>query len=171
MTQTDTALSTPSPSLSPSTDAGNVRQRVVLDTNVCLDLFVFRDPRWQALLDALRNRSIDGFTREDCRNEWLAVLDYPHLPVRPEDKAGICAEFDALLQCLPIASVNTFGLPVCTDKDDQKFLELALQCQAHVLVSKDKAVLKLARKTQRRGMFRIVPPQHWRADDFNAPQA
>ena len=26
---------------------------IILDTNVCLDLFVFHDPRWAPLLDAL----------------------------------------------------------------------------------------------------------------------
>ncbi|WP_343583523.1 putative toxin-antitoxin system toxin component, PIN family [Herbaspirillum sp.] len=157
---------TASPAPTSSEPAAGERQRLVLDTNVCLDLFVFRDPRWNALLQALRDGSVQAYTREDCRNEWLAVLDYPHLPVTPADKPAICAEFDRLLHCLPQAEVNTFGLPLCTDKDDQKFLELALQCRAHVLVSKDKAVLKLAKKTLRKGMFAIVPPQHWRPDAF-----
>ena len=46
---------TPSPSPVTSLPSGTPadaplrRQRVVLDTNVCLDLFVFRDPRWAAL--------------------------------------------------------------------------------------------------------------------------
>jgi putative PIN family toxin of toxin-antitoxin system len=151
---------------SQSAPACGERQRLVLDTNVCLDLFVFRDPRWKALLQALEDGSVEAYTREDCRNEWLAVLDYPHLPLAEPDKPAIRAEFDRLLRCLPLAEVNTFGLPLCTDRDDQKFLELALQCRAHVLVSKDKAVLKLARKTLRRGMFSIVAPQHWRADAF-----
>lgn len=148
----------------PSPAAG--RQRLVLDTNVCLDLFVFRDPRWNALMQALQERSVEAYTREDCRAEWMAVLDYPHLAPRVADKAALCAEFDNLLHCLPLAEVNTFGLPLCTDRDDQKFLELALQCRAHVLVSKDKAVLKLGKRTLRQGMFSIVAPQHWRADAF-----
>ncbi|OWY29644.1 putative toxin-antitoxin system toxin component, PIN family [Herbaspirillum robiniae] len=148
--------------------ADGERQRLVLDTNVCLDLFVFRDPRWNALMQALQDRSVDAYTREDCRAEWMAVLDYPHLSPRVPDKAALCGEFDRLLQCLPLAEVNTFGLPLCTDRDDQKFLELALQCRAHVLVSKDKAVLKLGKRTLRQGMFSIVAPQHWRADAFMA---
>ncbi|MCO4855008.1 putative toxin-antitoxin system toxin component, PIN family [Herbaspirillum sp. WGmk3] len=163
---------TPSLSPAPSFPSGTPadvpagRQRVVLDTNVCLDLFVFRDPRWAALQSALEQGTVEAYTREDCRSEWLAVLDYPHLPVTAETKPAICAEFDRLLRCLPLAQVNTFGLPICTDRDDQKFLELALQCQAHVLVSKDKAVLKLGKRTVKRGLFAIVPPQLWRADAF-----
>lgn len=164
--------SVPSPLSHPPTAAAPPgRQRVVLDTNVCLDLFVFRDPRWAALLQALEDGSVEAYTREDCRSEWLAVLEYPHLPVTAENKPAICADFDRLLHCLPLVEVNTFGLPLCTDRDDQKFLELALQCRAHVLVSKDKAVLKLAKRTLKRGLFAIVPPQHWRADAFLAPPA
>ena len=169
---TQDTQASPSPSPAPSTSqpvapaADDRRQRLVLDTNVCLDLFVFQDPRWAALRQALEERSVLAFTREDCRNEWLAVLDYPHLPVTAADKPAICAHFDRLLQCLPLAEVNTFGLPLCTDHDDQKFLELALQCRAHVLVSKDKAVLKLGKRTVKRGLFSIVQPQHWRADAF-----
>lgn len=157
------AASVPS---TPATTPAGLRQRLVLDTNVLLDLFVFGDPRWQALADALEAGLVDAFTREDCRAEWLAVLDYPHLPVTPENKPAICARFDRLLQCLPIEQVNSFGLPLCTDRDDQKFLELALQCGAHVLVSKDKAVLKLGKRTRRQGMFAIVAPQHWQLDAF-----
>lgn len=162
-----TPVSAASPSLTVQpVPASGERQRLVLDTNVCLDLFVFRDPRWSALMQALQDRSVDAYTREDCRAEWQAVLDYPHLALRVQDKAALCEEFDRLLQCLPITEVNTFGLPLCTDRDDQKFLELALQCRAHVLVSKDKAVLKLGKRTLRQGMFSIVQPQHWRLDAF-----
>ncbi len=38
---------------------------LVLDTNVCLDLFVFRDPRWHALLSALRQSQVRAYTRAD----------------------------------------------------------------------------------------------------------
>lgn len=137
--------------------------RIVLDTNVCLDLFVFRDPRWALLLQAMRERRVEAVTREDCRMEWLVVLNYPHLPLKEEDKPAIRAEFDSLITCLPNAAVNTFGLPVCTDPDDQKFLELALQSQAGVLITKDKALLKLAKKTARKNMFAIMTPQGWHA--------
>ena len=90
--------------------------RIVLDTNVCLDLFVFRDPRWALLLQAMRERRVEAVTREDCRMEWLVVLNYPHLPLTEEDKPAVRAAFDDLITCLPTATVNTFGLPVCTDQ-------------------------------------------------------
>jgi predicted nucleic acid-binding protein len=52
-------------------------------------------------------------------------------------------------------------LPNCSDRDDQKFLELARDAGAAILVTKDKALLKLARRTARDGLFRIMPPEAW----------
>ncbi|MBS1186328.1 MAG: putative toxin-antitoxin system toxin component, family [Burkholderiaceae bacterium] len=139
-----------------------IPKRVVLDTNVCLDLFVFHDPRWAALLTALRTGEIEAITNEHCRNEWLRVLDYPHLPLNDESKHHATAEFDALIACIAPAPKAVL-LPLCTDPDDQKFLELARDADATTLVTKDKALLKLARKTARAGMFAIIRPEAWSA--------
>jgi putative PIN family toxin of toxin-antitoxin system len=133
-------------------------QRLVLDTNVCLDLFVFRDPRWAALLQAMHDGRVHAVTRADCRMEWQLVLDYPHLKVDPARKPGLMQEFDALIACIePPAAPDMIALPQCTDRDDQKFLELALQARAGLLITKDKALLKLAKKTARAGINRQPP--------------
>lgn len=141
-----------------------IPKRIVIDTNVCLDLFVFRDPRWAALLAALQSGSVEAVTRDDCRMEWLKVLEYKHLPLDAESRPGATAEFDGLITCIggdslsPRADVR---LPVCSDPDDQKFLELARDSGAHALITKDKALLKLARKTARAGLFNIITPEKW----------
>jgi putative PIN family toxin of toxin-antitoxin system len=137
-----------------------IPNRLVIDTNVLLDLFVFHDPRWTGLLDALCSGAIQGVTREDCRQEWLHVLHYPHLPLNEETRQAAIAQFDKLIE-LSDATVHTAPLPVCSDRDDQKFLELARDAQAAVLVTKDKALLKLARRTAKAGMFRILTPEAW----------
>jgi predicted nucleic acid-binding protein len=49
-------------------------------------------------------------------------------------------------------------LPKCKDRDDQKFLELAHAAQADWLVSKDRAVLKLAKRIARDFGFQIAQP-------------
>jgi putative PIN family toxin of toxin-antitoxin system len=137
-----------------------IPNRLVIDTNVLLDLFVFHDPRWNSLLDALRSGAVQGVTREDCRQEWLHVLHYPHLPLNDETRQAAVAQFDKLIQ-LSDASAHAAPVPVCSDRDDQKFLELARDAQAAALVTKDKALLKLAKRTARAGMFRILTPQAW----------
>lgn len=137
-----------------------IPKRIVIDTNVCLDLFVFHDPRWAALLHALENGIVQAFTRADCRNEWLLVLDYPHLPLDDRSRVLAAARFDALIACVEPVPAGA-PLPLCKDPDDQKFLELARDIGAECLITKDKALLKLARKIQRAGMFVILPPERW----------
>ena len=61
-------------------------QPIVIDTNVLLDLFVFHDPRWTGLLAAIEAREVDAITRADCRDEYLAVLKYPHLPLDDDSR-------------------------------------------------------------------------------------
>jgi len=133
---------------------------IVIDTNVLLDLFVFHDPRWAELLAAIERGEVLALTRADCRDEYLAVLKYPHLPLDEERRAQAAARFDALLQ-LVAPDAKHVRLPVCTDRDDQKFMELARDAGATVLISKDKALLKLNRKTSQAGLFRIMLPEAW----------
>ncbi|OXH83132.1 nucleotide-binding protein, partial [Burkholderia multivorans] len=56
------------------------------------------------------------------------------------------------------ADTDAPPLPKCKDRDDQKFLELARAAQAEWLVSKDRALLKLAKRTARDFGFRIAQP-------------
>ena len=133
---------------------------IVIDTNVCLDLFVFRDPRWAPLLAALESGAIQAVTRADCRDEYLVVLHYPHLPLDEDSRRQAAARFDALITVVAPDS-KPIRLPVCTDRDDQKFLEIARDAGAAVLVTKDKALLKLNRRCTRDGLFSIMPPEAW----------
>ncbi len=135
-------------------------QRLVLDTNVCLDLFVFRDPRWAPLMAALESGAVEAVTRADCRDEYLVVLHYKHLPLDETSRPVSAARFDALIKVVE-PSAQPVRLPVCTDRDDQKFLEIARDAGAEILITKDKALLKLARKTANAGMFRIMVPEAW----------
>jgi putative PIN family toxin of toxin-antitoxin system len=136
-------------------------KRVILDTNVCLDLFVFRDKHLDKLLVALQNGEVEAVTRKDCRNEWLRVLDYPNLPLEIESRRESAAAFDELITCITPEALIAVVLPICSDSDDQKFLELARDANAEYLITKDKALLKLARKTSIAGLFKIMQPNVW----------
>jgi putative PIN family toxin of toxin-antitoxin system len=135
-------------------------KRIVLDTNVCLDLFVFRDPRWSALLSAIESGAVEAITRADCREEYLVVLHYKHLPLDDDSRPLSAARFDELIKVVtpPVSGIR---LPVCSDRDDQKFLELARDANADILLTKDKALLKLARKLSKAGMFKVMVPEAW----------
>ena len=149
-----------------------IATRIVLDTNVCLDLFVFRDPRWVRLHAALKDGSVEAITRDDCRMEWSIVLRYPHLKLDDAARTQVAAEFDSLIRCTPMPELNDAAvkLPICKDKDDQKFLELSRDIKADVLITKDKALLKLARKTRRDGLFAIMTPEAWTLETSALPQ-
>ena len=135
-------------------------QAIVIDTNVCLDLFVFLDPRWAPLLTALESGAVRAVTRADCRDEYRIVLHYPHLPLDDDSRQLAAARFDELITVVAPDS-KPIRLPVCTDRDDQKFLEIARDANAAILVTKDKALLKLGRKTLQGGLFRIMLPEAW----------
>jgi len=135
-------------------------ERIVIDTNVCLDLLVFHDPRWAPLLAALESGEVQAVTRADCRVEYNIVLHYSHLPLDASSRPVAAARFDELITVVSPDAVHV-RLPICTDKDDQKFLEIARDAGASVLITKDKALLKLARKTVQLGLFRIMLPEAW----------
>lgn len=146
----------------------NPPPRIVLDTNVCLDLFVFHDPRWQPLLEAMQAGAVRPVTRADCRMEWTLVLAYTKLGLDTAAREAAQAEFDRWIPLIDADAdvqsgvvTSSVALPVCKDPDDQKFLELAAASGATLLLSKDKALLKLARRTRKLGLFEILSPAQW----------
>ena len=129
--------------------------RLVLDTNVVLDLLHFEDPAVAPLRQALQEGRAACFASAATRAELAHVLSRPQFKLDGNDIRRLLDAYDALARpCEPVAGA---ALPTCRDPDDQKFLELAQSAGADVLVTKDKALLALARKSARLG-FRIVTP-------------
>ncbi|KVE29792.1 PIN domain-containing protein [Burkholderia singularis] len=239
----------------PSPDALCDGLRVVLDSNVWIDILVFDDPATRPIRAALETGAVTALIDARCLGELERVLDYPQFKARAVDKAAALATVARLTQhvagpranggsCVaatadtgasvpnPDASAaqaivadtqqqqpgaaRTPGapsgsalpsrtdahvtpaacaspasgagvpaanpllartdalppppgdapprpLPKCKDRDDQKFLELAYAARADWLVSKDRALLKLARRTERDFGFRIAPPESFAA--------
>ena len=146
----------------PTPSLRDAAPRIVLDTNVCLDLFVFHDPQVAPLHTALQTGRLHAVTREDCRAEWLGVLSYPQLALDAAQQQQAAQAFDACVRCLPVAELEqgpAVRLPRCSDLDDQKFLELAAAAQAGALLTRDRALLQLARRTA--AWFAIMTPQTW----------
>ena len=134
--------------------------RVALDTNVCLDLFVFADPRCMVLADALLAGAIEAVACASCRDEWRSVLHYPQLGLGAVVRERAMAVFDRRVRlCEPAAAVPP--LPRCADPDDQKFLALAAATGARWLLSRDNALLRLGRRTQRMAGFAVLTPEQW----------
>ena len=145
-------------------DVAGAPPRIVLDTNVCLDLFLFRDPLCSHLQGAIERGLVQAVTRDDCHAEWLRVLHYPQLPIDDGNRPATAAAYDAHMVHLTPAELvarDDVSLPRCADPDDQKFMELALAAGARWLLSKDRELLKLDRRTRATGLFAICLPQQW----------
>ncbi|MFC5430314.1 putative toxin-antitoxin system toxin component, PIN family [Paraburkholderia denitrificans] len=133
---------------------------VVLDSNVWLDILVFDDPHTRPIRAALESGALRALIDARCLAELTHVLDYPHLVQRGVEKADALASVSRLADLIvpPALPDDARPLPLCRDRDDQKFLELARASGAAWLVSKDRAVLKLAKRMARDFGFRVATP-------------
>jgi putative PIN family toxin of toxin-antitoxin system len=131
--------------------------RLVLDTNVVLDLLHFDDPAAAPLRQALRDGRAACFGNAACRDELAHVLSYTQFKIGDDEARRILDEYDALAPPCEAEGGTLPPLPSCRDPDDQKFLELAQAAKADLLVTKDKALLAMAKKAGRLG-FRIATP-------------
>ena len=187
--------------------------RVVLDSNVWIDILVFDDPATRPIADALSAGSIEAVIDARCLAELTRVLDYPQFARFDVDKAAALAQVAAWTELAspppeaviaqaqraavkaaaaegatglaygpaagtadaeaiatstanaPPASVSPAllppierPLPQCRDRDDQKFLELTRHVGATWLVSKDRELLRMAKRIARDFGFSIGLP-------------
>ena len=134
---------------------------LVLDTNVLLDWLVFHDPSTAALDGAIRGGTRQWTATPAMREELEQVLTRDHLLSRQTDPLFAMATWDSWARIVAPASIAQPGTLRCTDPDDQKFIDLALQLGA-VLLSRDRAVLRLARAGRARGID-IMTAASWAA--------
>lgn len=132
---------------------------VVLDTNVVLDLWLFKDARAQPLRLALRDGRLTALVTAPMLAELTDVLSRPFAAAWPVQPAQVLATLHATAQLVQQPAAGP-PAPRCTDADDQKFIDLAWAWPASVLFSRDRAVLKLARAAQRRSL-QITTPGRW----------
>ena len=135
--------------------------RIVLDTNVRLDLLVFGDPVLDPLRAALQSGAVVAIGDAPCRAEWQRVLAYAVLRLDEIARVALLADCDDLMAMVEDAPAPACALPRCADPDDQKFLQLAAASGAQWLLTRDDALLRLARRTRRDGLFDILTPVEW----------
>ena len=118
----------------------------MLDTNIVLDLLVFKDPATQPLKQALASNKIQWLSTQAMRDELERVLNYPkimaRLAVTELDAEKVLKQFDAQTGLVEVAAKASV---TCRDADDQKFIDLAVLHKA-MLLSKDRAVLNMKKR-------------------------
>jgi predicted nucleic acid-binding protein len=128
--------------------------RIVLDTNVLLDLWVFADPAVAPLAAALAAGRLQPVRSAATDGELRAVLARPTFALPPERQAELVADW--LARAVAIDAPPVAGLR-CRDPLDQKFVELAVAAGARFLVTRDRALLALARRARDRGIAVLAP--------------
>lgn len=136
----------------------------MLDTNIWLDWLVFDNAEMTPLKSALTSGRMSLTINPPCLAELTRVLAYP-LGRFTLDAAARERAQAACLACARLESpaANTSPLPTCRDPDDQKFLQLARDCGAGWLVTRDRDLLILARGRALPVPFRIVTPRTFAA--------
>ena len=136
------------------------RPRLVLDTNVVMDLFHFKAPPLAKLAQAISTDQVICLANEQTLAELERVTGYPQFRLDAAGRDNLLQRYRAHLTIVPIIpnDADLPPLPKCRDPDDQMFLELAHYAKADLLISRDNLVLKLAKARQRPCPFAILPP-------------
>ena len=135
--------------------------RLVIDTNVVLDWLVFANPVGPPLQEALTSGRYRWLCTRPMRDELARVIARPALARWAIDAEAVLSAYDA-----HGVDVGTPPLPGngerlrCSDPDDQPFVDLAIAERAQALLTRDRAVLRLAAKARRFGVV-IATPEVW----------
>ena len=138
--------------------------RVVLDTQVVMDWLVFNEPSIAPLVEKIEGGHLLWIGTPAMQAELLHVLSRGIAASRQPDLCRIEACFSQHCRMRPDPELG-LARPRCSDTDDQKFIDLGLALAAEGgattwLISRDRAVLAVAKRARRLGL-EILPPATW----------
>lgn len=132
---------------------------VILDTNVVLDWLVFGNAGCRPLAHAIESKQVRWISTDAMRLELDHVIHGSALHAWQPDTTAIWQAWRRLCEQVKAPTPSLIKPLRCTDPDDQIFVDLALQSRG-ALISRDRAVLKLARRAAHHGV-RILLPEAW----------
>ena len=130
--------------------------RLVLDTNIVMDMLHFADHRTLPLQKLINSGQMQCFTDSPCLAELERVTAYPEFKLDLAARLQLMETYKQMVTACEACGEENFLLPRCRDEDDQKFLILAARCAADLLITRDKLLLKLARHRHKPPPFGIV---------------
>ena len=133
---------------------------LVLDTNVVLDWLYFSDPACSLLSTVIRGRQVRWIASPAMRAEIEHVLRRGIHAKGSADAESVMGAWDNWASVRPAVDEPSPAGMRCTDPDDQKFIDFALRIGASALLTRDRAVLKLARRARGHGL-RIETAVAW----------
>ena len=123
-----------------------IRPVLVLDTNIVLDWLVFRNPVCEILVASVQTGQAHWIASRSMRDELEHVLTRKKLDDWAPDIAFVLACWDRWAHAVEIGPPSQCRTLRCADPDDQKFIDLAMHAAADALISRDRALLRLARR-------------------------
>jgi putative PIN family toxin of toxin-antitoxin system len=123
-----------------------MKPSVVLDTNILLDLFYFKDKCVQELMNCLQHHEIRAYTCLAIWEELEEVLARKPFHQSPQQIQMIRDTNSSLFEWLTPEGKKS-GIK-CSDPDDQIFIELAFAVAPCLLITKDNDLLKLRKRLE-----------------------
>jgi putative PIN family toxin of toxin-antitoxin system len=134
---------------------------LVIDTNVVLDWLVFSNPVGPPLEAMLRSGQCRWLCTRPMRDELAHVIAREALARWAIDRDAVLTLYDALGVDVGTPPLLSAGERLrCSDPDDQPFVDLAIAKRAHALLTRDRALLRLARRARPFGVL-IATPEAW----------
>jgi predicted nucleic acid-binding protein len=131
----------------------------ILDTQVVLDWLVFHDPTAAPMAAAIEGGHLRWLASATMRAELERVLARGVGAAWNPDPGAVMATFDRLASRAEPGPLPQPGLH-CTDPSDQVFIDLAISIRATWLLSRDAALLRLARRARALGVI-VTRPADW----------
>lgn len=141
--------------------------RAVLDTNVVLDWLVFRNAGVQGLAQAVEAGTVQWIGCSRMHDELVHVLTHVDLAGHAFNAEHVLTSVMKSMRRVPCPSALPLQRLRCTDPSDQVFIDLALHERARWLVTRDRALLKLARRAAPLGV-QVVTPERWQLEAGSA---
>ncbi len=137
------------------------RPRIVIDTNVLLDLLFWHDASAEPLRRALETGTVAAVFDDEALKEAAEVLGRPKFLAGDEEAVFTLLEaWSRNAQRVPAEAVSASAKTLtvrCRDPLDQKFLVLARAAGASWLATKDKLLFKAGKKMRRFGVEPLRP--------------
>ncbi len=139
---------------------------VILDTNVVLDWLVFQHPPALPLGEDIMTGRRRWISTPEMREELVDVLGRLHTHPPLQRWRGAYDAAMTAAQRWSVAVPTPAPLPParqlrCTDPDDQCFIDLAVATATPWLLTRDRALLRLARPAKPWGVT-VCTPERWR---------
>jgi putative PIN family toxin of toxin-antitoxin system len=143
-----------------------MKPRLVLDTNVILDLLVFKDPSTNPIRLLLDAKLVDAVRTPASMEELIDVIQRPSFKLSEEQQQAILKSWESSSRLLENTTIKPAPF-TCRDQDDQIFLDMAYSLRPALLLSKDLRVLELQATARRHGVE--ITQDYERVRHFSTP--